>query len=92
MSLEDFEDQEDDDDDIWDKPSGASNTLKSGEDGIGNVVSTMMHDEDDGSKSRIINLVVDGDVQGVVSYLDRHPDMDVNEVDENVSSPSSPGD
>lgn len=87
MSLEDFEDQEDDDDDIWDKPSDASNTLKSGEDGIGNVVSTMMHDEDDGSKSRIINLVVDGDVQGVVSYLDGHPDMDVNEVDENGYTP-----
>ncbi|KAI0375287.1 ankyrin [Pilatotrama ljubarskyi] len=46
------------------------------------VMSTMTM-EDEQSASVVSNLAISGDVQGLLSYLQRHPEVDVNARDEN---------
>lgn len=82
--------------DIWDSDSEVK--ARKGESAImGRITSTMVV-EDDETSSALSNIAIAGDVDGLQSYLEVHPDVDVNARDENVSPgrsicpPMSPAD
>jgi len=54
---------------------------------MGNSVSRMITSDGEESKSIMNRLVVSGDTEGMVSFLDNNPDADINEVDENGYTP-----
>lgn len=69
--------------DIWDSDSEVK--ARKGESAImGRITSTMVV-EDDETSSALSNIAIAGDVDGLQSYLEVHPDVDVNARDENVS-------
>ncbi|KAI0778463.1 ankyrin [Trametes elegans] len=71
--------------DIWD--SEAETARRKGErNDIGRVTSTLATG-DEGSSSALSNLAISGDAQGVLTYLEEHPDVDVNALDENGYTP-----
>ena len=79
------QDGEGDDDDIWDDDTESSKRSSGGR-GLGVKVSTMTMEEDEQTREAgsLHALVLEGDVSGVETYLQDHPDADLNQFDEHV--------
>ncbi|KAI0673419.1 ankyrin [Trametes maxima] len=69
-----------DEGDIWDSDSEVEKH-KGDKSAIGRITSTMVA-EDEGSASVLSNLAIAGDVPGLLAYLEKHPETDVNTLDE----------
>ena len=75
-----------DEEDIWDKSDDEGvRKERSGESAMGRITSTMVT-EDTGNANALSNIAVVGDAEGLLEYLQSHPDANVNALDENVSS------
>ncbi|KAI0639688.1 ankyrin [Trametes polyzona] len=72
---------DDGDEDIWDSETEAKKHSAE-KSGMGRVMSTQMA-KDEGSESAVSNLAIAGDAQGLVTYLEKHREVDVNAKDEN---------
>ncbi|OBZ78625.1 Acyl-CoA-binding domain-containing protein 2 [Grifola frondosa] len=70
-------------DNIWDDDSATNK--RSGDGGMGNFVSTVTHE--DTAVSKLSSLAISGNVQGLQSFLDENPRVDVNQPDENGYTP-----
>lgn len=70
---------------IWKSDSEmAQSSRGGGGEGMGNIVSTMVtHEGED--QSVISVLAISGTAEDMLSYLNKNPEVDVNEADENVS-------
>ncbi|KAI0361314.1 ankyrin [Trametes cingulata] len=67
--------------DIWDSESETAKH-RGNQSGMAGVMSTMTM-EDEQSASALSNFAISGNVQGLLSYLQEHPEVDVNARDEN---------
>lgn len=73
-------------DGIWQSDSEAAQSSRGGGDeGMGNIVSTMVTHEGEEGQRVISVLAISGTAEDMLSYLNKNPEVDVNEADENVS-------
>lgn len=71
---------------IWKSDSEmAQSSRGGGGEGMGNIVSTMVTHEGEEDQSVISVLAISGTAEDMLSYLNKNPEVDVNEADENVS-------
>lgn len=76
-------------DDIWDDESSGSSTSESnpsgGGGGMGTSVSAMAPPTaDENDAGTLHGLAIANNAEGMSSYIDAHPDVDINELDEHV--------